>query len=367
MSLTIGDLVALSTVRLGVDTRGARLFHDVVRPALTAPNGPAARNPVEMLAGLLGLEEPARGALIAQAHVRSIEALTTAPQRGLEPVSVLDPRYPALLQQIADPPIVLWMRGATLELNARPFVAIVGSRNATAEGTVLARRLARDLASHGFGIVSGMARGIDGAAHRGALDVAGSTVAILGCGADVTYPRSHRGLADEIATGGVVASEYLPGMPPLARHFPLRNRIISGLARATVVVEASERSGSLITARMALEQGRDVLAVPGSVASGCHGGCHALIKDGARLVETVQDIFEELGWNPPARSEPDAADKSPVSSWLQLLMPVGKACEPDGLSDRSGRPVADVLAELSRLELAGTVERRAGGRFVRLD
>jgi DNA processing protein len=343
------------------------MFHEVVRPALTQPSATAQGRPLETVAALLGIDRQAQGALIAQAYARSAEALATARQRGLEPVSVLDARYPALLQQITDPPIVLWVRGATADLNARPFIAMVGSRNATAEGTVLARRLARDLASEGFGIASGMALGIDGAAHRGALDASGSTIAVLGCGADVTYPRSHRGLADEIAASGAVASEYLPGMPPLARHFPLRNRIISGLARATVVVEASERSGSLITARMALEQGRDVLAVPGSVASGCHGGCHALIRDGARLVETVKDIFDELGWSPPARSKPATADKLPVSSWLQLLMPVGKACDPDGLSDRSGRPVTDVFAELSRLELAGVVERRVGGRFVRLD
>ena len=179
------------------------------------------------------------------------------------PISVVDDRYPSLLRHIPDPPIVLWCRG-TKGLDRRPMVSIVGSRNASPDGLSVARRLARELAEAGIGIVSGMARGIDGAAHRGAIEAVGFTVAVLGSGVDVPYPRSHRRLWEEIGTSGMVVSEYLPGTPPLAHHFPLRNRIISGLSEATVVVEASERSGSLITARSALDQGRDVLAVPGA-------------------------------------------------------------------------------------------------------
>ena len=186
---------------------------------------------------------------------------------GIDVITVLDPRYPHRLMNIPDPPIVLWTIGRP-EVLAGPAVAVVGSRRATPTGLAVSRRLSGELAAAGVTVVSGLARGIDGAAHRGALDAAGGTVAVLGNGPDVAYPREHRELMAAIKVTGIVISEFPAGTRPESRHFPLRNRIISGLSLAVVVVEASEKSGSLITARAALEQGRDVLAVPGSIASG---------------------------------------------------------------------------------------------------
>lgn len=246
-------------------------------------------------------------------------------------------------------------------------MAVVGARDATPAGLAVARRLAGGLAEAGLVVVSGMARGVDGAAHGGALDAGGLTVAVLGCGADVVYPRQHVTLAGEVRRSGALVSELPPGTAPLPRHFPLRNRIISGLARAVVVIEASERSGSLITARMALEQGRDVLAVPGGVASGRHRGCHALIKDGARLVETVGDILEEIGWSPPPENHTDPFFKSLKTSRLDIVMAEGEAYNLDELAARTGQSAAVLLAELGRLEVAGRVVRLGAGNFVRLD
>jgi DNA processing protein len=212
-----------------------------------------------------------------------------------------------------------------------------------------------------------MARGIDAAAHQGALDASGVTVGVLGCGADVVYPREHASLAARIRAEGALASEFPPGMPPLAHHFPMRNRIISGLARAVVVIEASDRSGSLITARMALEQGRDVLAVPGNVSSGQHAGCHALIKDGAALVETVSDVLVALGW--PARPGPGAGEASNhrVISKLEAAMAVGEPYTVDELSARTRLSGPQLLAELGALEVAGVVVRIPGAGFVKVD
>jgi DNA processing protein len=192
---------------------------------------------------------------------------------------------------------------------------------------------------------------------------------VLGCGADIIYPREHARLATEILASGVVLSEFSPGTPPLPEHFPLRNRIISGLARAVVVVEASDRSGSLITARMALEQGRDVLAVPGNVLSGQYRGSHALIKDGARLVETVRDVLEEIGWAPPPNDEDRAKPEGPAEhpTGLERAMAPAEPYSVDDLAARTGRAASDLLAELSGLELRGRIARVSGGRFVRLD
>jgi DNA processing protein len=174
-------------------------------------------------------------------------------------------------------------------------------------------------------------------------------------------------LAAAVAGQGCLVSEFAPGTPPLPAHFPLRNRIISGLARAVVVVEASDRSGSLITARMALEQGRDVLAVPGGIASGCHRGCHALIKDGARLVETVEDVLEEIGHRGTGGSRSAEGDKPLFDSWLAEAIPPGQSRDPDALALLTRRAAGDVLAELGRLEMAGLIRRVPGGKFVRLD
>jgi DNA processing protein len=230
----------------------------------------------------------------------------------------------------------------------------------------MAERLAADLASRGFAIVSGLARGVDSAAHRGAVSVDGSTIAVLGCGADVMYPPEHAALAAAIEVRGLVMSELVPGTPPLPRYFPQRNRVISGLSRAVVVVEAGERSGSLITARCALEQGRDVLAVPGNVLSGRNRGGHALLRDGARLVETADDVLEELtgvGYQSAARSRAAATANDPLLACLIA----GESCDLDELAERSGLTMAHLLPRLFELELQGTVARIGGGRFVLVD
>ncbi len=293
-----------------------------------------------------------------QLRERADALLVRAGRAGIQAISRLDPRYPPDLAAAPDAPAVLWTSGAPEVLAARS-VAIVGSRAATPAGLEIAGQLAFDLARAGVVVVSGLARGCDGAAHRGALDAAGHTLAVVGCGVDVVYPAEHRELHARIIESGVVAGELPPGTPPRPHHFPLRNRLISALSRAVVVVEASERSGSLITAACALEQGREVMAVPGNVAGGRYGGCHALLRDGARLVESAADILDELGWRTAAPQTPSDSDRR-----FQWLAP-GEDCTLDELVARSGLSPTDVLSCLTELELAGLVRRAAGGRFVR--
>ncbi|HJY33631.1 MAG TPA: DNA-processing protein DprA, partial [Vicinamibacterales bacterium] len=222
-------------------------------------------------------------------------------------------------------------------------------------------------------VVSGLARGCDGEAHQGALDAGGLTIAVLGCGADIIYPSEHRDLAQAIARSGAVASEFAPGTPPLPHHFPLRNRIISGWSRAVVVVEAGERSGSLITAGCALEQGREVMVVPGPVLSGRNRGAHSLLRDGATLVESADDILAALAtalsWTSPAAdgigpaslARPDTADDP-----LLAVLDVDDGQDLDALVRQIGLPATAILARLSELELSGQAARQPGGRFVRL-
>jgi DNA processing protein len=284
--------------------------------------------------------------------------------------------FPALLDALHDPPFVLWVRGST-ECLAAPTVALVGSRAASEYALAVATRLGRDLASRGVTVVSGLARGVDSAAHRGALEGGGPTVAVLGSGADVIYPSEHRALAREIEASGAVVSELAPGTRPQPYFFPLRNRIISGFSRAVVVVEASEKSGSLITARSALEQGREVLAVPGNILSERNRGAHALLRDGAKIVESADDILEELGCSfaprDPGPHGPDrvARECAPLneghvgSEVLGTLIP-GEASDLDAISARSGLAPERLLAELLELELGGRVKRVDGSRFVRI-
>jgi DNA processing protein len=352
--LPIEEQVAASLLRVGADARAARLFND----------HEAARS-VEGLAEVLGLTAHDRATRVARARVGAVAALARAAAVGARPLPAGGLEYPLLLGHIADPPIILWRRGEdVLDL---PAVAVVGSRQPSPGGRAMATRLAHGLATAGLVVVSGLARGIDAAAHEGALRAGGRTVAVLGSGVDVIYPREHGGLADEILKDGCLVSEFEPRTPPLPRHFPLRNRIISGLSLAVVVVEAAERSGSLITARMALEQGRTVCAVPGGVASGCYRGCHALIQDGAGLVETVEDILAELSWRPRGAAVESRISKSFVSSNLQSVIMPGEAVSVDDLSLRTGQSVEVLLAELGQLEVAGAVSRTGGGMFVRLD
>jgi DNA processing protein len=302
---------------------------------------------------------------------RAAAALARGTDRGLTPIVWSDAAYPPSLAAIIDPPPVLWTRGSAAALQ-QPAVAIVGSRAASAYALDVADRLAADLAARGLTIVSGLARGVDSAAHRGALSAGGSTIAVLGCGADIVYPREHATLAREIEPRGLIVSELVPGTPPLPWFFPQRNRIISGLSRAVVVIEASEKSGSLITARCALDQGRDVLAVPGNVLSGRSRGAHALLRDGAKIVESADDILEELGMGgigaagvrPPGAA--NGRGLTPPDPVLDCLAP-GEPSDLDEISERSGLKTARLLPRLFELELQGRVRRIGGGRFVRID
>jgi DNA processing protein len=296
-------------------------------------------------------------------------AAVNADAASLHRVVWSDADYPPMLSAIVDPPPVLWLRGSAAAL-LTPAVAIVGSRAGSPYALAVAEKLGADLAQRGVAVVSGLARGVDSAAHRGALSANGITIAVLGCGADLVYPAEHRGLAREIAGSGAVISELAPRTAPLPMFFPQRNRIISGLSRAVVVIEAGEKSGSLITARCALEQGRDVLAVPGNVLNGRNRGGHALIRDGAKIVETADDIVEELGVGVAPRGSADAADRGAgrqtADPVLASLAP-GETFDLDGLAARTGLPAARLLPRLFELELQGFVRREGGGRFMRFD
>lgn len=320
---------------------------------------------------LRGGDEPARVLAVvsrtpgdaqdaASLRARAAAALARAAARGIRLVCWSDAAYPMVLGAIADAPLVLWSRGQLTALD-RPAVALVGSRAASPYGLAVSERLAAELGSRGVTIVSGLARGIDSAAHRGALKANAPTVAVLGSGVDVVYPPEHRELARDIEATGLVVSELAPGTPPLKAFFPRRNRIISGLSRAVVVVEAGQRSGSLITARAALDQGRDVLAVPGNILSGCNRGAHGLLRDGAKIVESPDDILEELGLGERRLCcAPDAAD-DPV---LGCLAP-GEPVDLDAIAERSGIAPQRLLTRLFELEMQGLVCRAGGGRFVR--
>ena len=300
---------------------------------------------------------------------RATAALERATRGGLDCVPWSDPRYPSSLRPISDPPPVLWIRG-TMSVFDGASVAIVGSRRGSPYALAVAERLSADLGARGLVVTSGLARGVDSAAHRGALSVGGRTLAVLGCGADVAYPREHQSLMADIATTGAVVSELVPGTPPQAQFFPRRNRIISGLSRAVVVIEAGEKSGSLITARCALEQGRDVLAVPGNILNGRNRGGHALLRDGAKIVETADDIVEELGFGFGRSTTATGPQKGTVAvesdPILACLLP-GEPSDVDSIAERSGLATAGLLTRLFELELAGLVGRAGGGRFVRLD
>jgi len=287
-----------------------------------------------------------------------------APARALIPLG--DPRYPAALLETADPPLLLHTLGR-VELLQAPALAIVGSRHPTPAGEQNARAFARELSRAGLTIVSGLALGIDGAAHEGALDGAGTTIAVVGCGLAETYPRRHEELAARIARNGLIVSEYSLVTPPLAAHFPARNRIIAGLARGTLVVEAALQSGSLITARLAAESGREVFAIPGSIHAPQARGTHALIKQGAKLVETAADVLEELQMPAPPARIGDVATDAVAPRDAALLEALGH--DPvtlDALVDRTGWSAAALNVRLLELELDGQVARLPGQLFQRI-
>ncbi|GAB4061721.1 DNA-processing protein DprA [Uliginosibacterium sediminicola] len=317
------------------------------------------------LAGVIGAKLAKR--LLEHDSAPNIAAaLQWAAEPGNYIITLADAAYPQSLLQTADPPCLIYAKGR-IELLNRPAIALVGSRNATAQGVANAERFAAALAEAGLCVVSGLALGIDAAAHRGALGRSGSTVAVIGTGADRIYPASNVALARELAESGLILSEFALGTPAAAYNFPRRNRIISGLSRGVLVVEAALGSGSLITARMALEQGREVFAVPGSIHSPLSKGCHLLIKQGAKLVESAQDVLEELHWGvaSAAAAEPDAVPLA--ADEAAVLAAIGfDPVDPDTLVARCGLTAEALFAMLTVLELEGRIERLPGGKLQRL-
>jgi DNA processing protein len=357
----VETLVAVSFLGSGDHTAAARLAQEIRQDFSGLDDGF-----LQAVAARLAVPPEQRAAAVRAARFAARSAIAAGAHAGIAGIAITSMSYPPLLQKIVDPPPFLWLKGDPAGLS-RPAVAVVGARAATPTGVRMGYQLGRDLAAAGLVVVSGLARGIDASAHLGALDAGGVTVAVLGSGIDRIYPPEHLGLADRIVDQGALVSELVPGAPPRAPHFPLRNRIISGLSRAVVVVEASEKSGTLITARAALDQGRDVLAVPGSVAGAQYRGCHGLIKDGARLVETVKDVLEEIRWTPPGAAAGAAASKPRQLSALERAMDLGEPYTVDDLLQRLGGTTSQILAQLTALELDGHITRVAAGGFLRLD
>lgn len=288
-------------------------------------------------------------------------------QPGNHLVTLADASYPQSLLDIPNPPPLLYTKGR-LELLNMPSIAVVGSRNASPQGEKNAEEFSAALARQGLCIVSGMALGIDGAAHRGALQAGGATIAVVGTGLDIVYPARHRNLAHQIAEYGLIISEFALGTPSRAQNFPRRNRIISGLSQGCLVVEASLQSGSLITARLAAEQGREVFAIPGSIHSPQAKGCHQLIKQGAKLVDNMQDIVDEMKWPARATSAAPVADQpGDLQQEEPLLEAIGyDPVSMDTLAARSGLTLEHLSAMLLMLELGGKVTALPGGRFQRV-
>ena len=344
----------------GIGQRRIAALLDQIGPPsriLSAPHRElAAVVPPRLAHALLAPE----AALLAE--VERTLAWAAEPRHHL--VHIQDPAYPALLHGIADPPALLYMEGDPAVI-AHPCLAMVGSRNATTNGMRTAKDFARAASAAGIATVSGLAMGIDGAAHEGALTGPGSTVAVLATGIDQVYPPRHRSLHARIAAEGCLVSEMPLGTLPLGALFPRRNRIISGLATAVLVVEAAARSGSLTTARFALEANRQVMAVPGSIHSALSKGCHALIKDGAMLVESIDDVIAALL---PGQCVPNAPQRPPEPAMhMPLLALLGFApTDPGELAALTGSGVDTVISQLLSLELDGLVERLPGGMFQRL-
>jgi DNA processing protein len=343
--------------------------------SLGSADAVVAASPAALGAFGLGPEQIARLDAFDDASRRPHEEwLRAAPHRRL--VRCTDPEYPPLLGEIADPPLALWVEGPRVELLKAPQLAIVGSRSPTAGGRETAEQFARYLSEHGLTITSGLATGIDGASHRGALQGAGSTIAVLGAGLDSIFPQAHAALAREIAARGLLVSEYPPGMPASKQHFPERNRIIAGLAVGTLVVEATMRSGSLITARYAADAGREVFAIPGSIHNPLARGCHFLIRQGAKLVEEAGDIFVELApllqtglpeQVAPAKQTARGSTLLDDPAYRNVLEQLDFAPTPlTSLIGRCQLTAAELSSMLLVLELEGFVEALPGGRYSRL-
>jgi DNA processing protein len=363
-----------------VDEVGVRTAHKLVEHF----GSPAA----VYEASLVALEDCGLARRVAQ-RVRDGSGLAeaerevaTAEKCGCRLVPFGSDDYPPVLKQIADPPLVLYVRGDASILS-RQAVAMVGTRRPTAYGSSVAHRLAADLAQRGVVIVSGLARGIDSAAHRGTLEVQGKTVAVLGCGVDVTYPRENKRLADAIASSGAIVSEFPIGTSPQPENFPVRNRIISGLALGVVIVEAAEYSGSLITARLASEQDREVYAVPGNITSAQSFGPNLLIKQGAKLVDNWMDVFEEFPASARAQLLAPLKGKGPEERTLPLFEPgptsdlsedqkavynalrTDQSVFIDSIFGLVSLPQPRILSALLELEMNGLVRQLPGKNFVR--
>lgn len=321
------------------------------------------------------VEPKIAAAIVAGADATALAnalAWLDAPENHL--LTLADDDYPAHLLEIADPPVLLYLKGRRDLLAPMTCMAVVGSRNATPSGMQTAEAFSATLSAAGLTIVSGLASGIDSAAHMGGLKHdTGSTIAVVGTGLDRVYPARNKALAQQIAKAGLIISEYSLGTPPLPANFPRRNRIISGLSRGVLVVEAALASGSLITARMAAEQGRDVFAIPGSIHSPFSKGCHLLIKQGAKLVDDAADILQELNLTPQAsrkiiENESDVAsevvDNSPSALILTAMSYDVTAI--DGLIAKLSLPPQTVIATLTELEIMGEIATLAGGRVQRL-
>jgi DNA processing protein len=294
--------------------------------------------------------------------------LMTIERLNLTLLRIDEPDYPERLKTIHDPPPLLVVYGQ-LTAADRMSVAIVGTRSATSYGKVIAEKLSSDLARRGVTVVSGLARGVDTAAHHGALSVNGRTIAVCGCGVDIVYPTENKDLRDKISQSGAVISEFPLSSSPEFWHFPARNRVISGLSLGVVVVEAPENSGAMITADVAAEQGREVFAVPGNVNSGKSKGCHRLIKDGAKLVETVEDIISELGLVAEPREETAPPKQpslplTPIETRVYQVVTLQQK-HVDDITREAALPVAQANAVLLQLEIKGLVRRFPGGMFAR--
>ena len=301
-------------------------------------------------------------ALLADPDPAQLEAAHAwLAQPGNSLMTLADNDYPASLLEIGDPPAMLYCKGRR-SLLSQACLGIVGSRNATPQGLRDAEAFAHALSDAGLTIVSGLALGIDAAAHRGGLAGAGSSVAVVGTGLDRIYPARNKALAHRLAEAGLIVSEFALGTPPLPGHFPRRNRLISGLSRGVLVVEATPNSGSLITARVATEQGREVFAIPGSIHSPMARGCHALIKQGAKLVESAADILDELAWQ--QRLTPPPLPATPPDPVLEALD--GAPTTLDSLAERTGLTLDALSAKLLTLEMDGQIASLPGGRYQKI-
>jgi DNA processing protein len=345
---------------------GASAIRDMLRQ-FGLPQLVLARNQSELSAfAAPGTLEALRSQGVREAVAHALEWVS---QPGHRLITLADDDYPRTLLEIADPPPVLYARGRA-ELLQQPALSIVGSRNATAQGESNAAVFAKALSNAGLTIVSGLALGIDTAAHRGGLAGTASTIAVLGTGIDVVYPRRNAELAEEIAVRGLLLSEFALGTGPVAHNFPRRNRLISGLAQGCLVVEAAVESGSLITARAAAEQGREVFAIPGSIHSPVSRGCHALIKSGAKLVESAEDVLAELSGFRPSGYASTTARAAAASAEVEqgLLAHMGHdPVDIDSLCGRAGMSAEQVSSQLLRLELEGRVTALPGGLYQRLE